>query len=90
MATSDAAFKVATIVIGVIVVPTFGWVWNTDRNLQGHKLTTEAKIASIEAQVAQTVVEVSEIEETSRDIRVIKRDIEYIRESVDQLRDEVQ
>lgn len=71
---TDTAWKVLTVVIGTILVPTFGWVWNT--NTQLNTLRTEYDI---------TKSNVERMSENSTDIKIIQNDIKHMDKKIDDL-----
>jgi len=84
MATSKYAewfWKVFTVVIGIIIMPLAGWVWNTNvalAQLQNDLGDAEETIVVLEQQI-------SEAETNSRAIISIEKDIEYMRASLERI-----
>jgi hypothetical protein len=71
----EKIWKVLTIVIGAVVVPLSGWVWNTNiavAQIQNDLSDAEQVIASLETKV-------EEAETNSRAIISIEKDIEYMK-----------
>ena len=71
----DKLWKVFTVVLGTIVVPLFGWVWNTNVSLaqmNNNLVDAEDNIVSLEQKF-------EEAEGNSRSIISIEKDIEYMK-----------
>ena len=71
----DTVWKVFTVVLGTIVVPLFGWVWNTNVSLaqiNDNLVDAEDNIVSLEQKI-------EEAEGNSRSIISIEKDIEYMK-----------
>ena len=86
MATSKYAewfWKVFTVVLGVVVVPLAGWVWNTNVSL--------AQLQNDLGDAEETVVEIekklTEADSNSRAIISIEKDIEYMKQTLDRIED---
>ncbi len=84
MATSKYAewfWKVFTLVLGVIIIPLAGWVWNTNVAL--------AKLQNGLGDAEETVVviekKLTEAETNSRAIISIEKDIEYMKQTLDRI-----
>ena len=86
MATSKVAewfWKVFTVVLGVIILPLAGWVWNTNvalAQLQNDLGDAEETVAVIEKKL-------TEAETNSRAIISIEKDIEYMKLTLDRIED---
>ena len=73
--SAERVWKVFTVVLGVIIVPLSGWVWNTNvavAQIQNDLSDAEQVITSLE-------VKVEEAETNSRAIISIEKDIEYMK-----------
>ena len=71
----DKIWKVFTIVLGTIVVPLFGWVWNTNvsvAQISNDLIDAEGIITTLEQKF-------EEAEVNSRSIISIEKDIEYMK-----------
>ena len=71
----EKVWKVFTLVLGVVIVPLAGWVWNTNvavAQIQNDLSDAEQVITSLE-------VKVEEAETNSRAIISIEKDIEYMK-----------
>jgi len=86
MATSKVTewfWKVFTVVLGVIIVPLAGWVWNTNvalAQLQNDLGDAEETVVVIEKKL-------TEAETNSRAIISIEKDIEYMKQTLDRIED---
>ena len=73
--TNEWIWKIFTVVLGVIVVPLAGWVWNT--NVALAQLDNDLRDA--ESNVATLELKVEEAEENSKAIISIEKDIEHMK-----------
>tara|TARA_R110000824_G_scaffold231963_1_gene419854 strand:+ start:546 stop:821 length:276 start_codon:yes stop_codon:yes gene_type:complete len=86
MATSKVTewfWKVFTVVLGVIILPLAGWVWNTNvalAQLQNDLGDAEDTVVVIEKKL-------TEAETNSRAIISIEKDIEYMKQTLDRIED---
>ena len=74
-------WKVFTVVLGIIIMPLAGWVWNTNvalAQLQNDLGDAEDTIVVLEQQM-------DEAETNSRAIISIEKDIEYMRASLERI-----
>ena len=81
MSNAEKIWKVSTVILGVIVVPLAGWVWNTNvalAQLQNDLGDAEETIVVLEQQI-------TEAETNSRAIISIEKDIEYMRASLERI-----
>ena len=73
--SAERVWKSFTVVLGVVIVPLAGWVWNTNvavAQIQNDLTDAEQVITSLE-------VKVEEAETNSRAIISIEKDIEYMK-----------
>tara|TARA_Y100000592_G_C5377416_1_gene271672 strand:+ start:311 stop:580 length:270 start_codon:yes stop_codon:yes gene_type:complete len=71
----EKIWKVFTVVLGVVIVPLAGWVWNTNvavAQIQNDLTDAEGTIVTLE-------MKVEEAETNSRAIISIEKDIEYMK-----------
>lgn len=71
----EKIWKVFTVVLGVVIVPLAGWVWNTNvavAQIQNDLTDAEDTIVTLE-------MKVEEAETNSRAIISIEKDIEYMK-----------
>lgn len=71
----DLIFKIITIVLSVVIVPTFTWVWITHANL-----------TKIQVEFDQAQKELEEMKSNSTDIKLIKNDIKHINNNLDDIK----
>ena len=77
----EKIWKVFTVVLGVIVVPLAGWVWNTNvavAQVQNDLSDAEEAIKVLELKVA-------EADQNAREIISIEKDIEYMKKSLERI-----
>ena len=73
--SAEKIWKVFTVVLGVVIIPLAGWVWNTNvavAQIQNDLSDAEGTISSLE-------MKVEEAETNSRAIISIEKDIEYMK-----------
>jgi hypothetical protein len=78
---SEWIWKIFIVVLGVLIVPLGGWVWNTNvvvTQLQNDLGDAEEVIVVLEQKV-------EEAEENSRAIISIEKDIEYMRSALERI-----
>ena len=71
---TDQAWKIATFIMGTILVPTFGWVWST-----------HTQMTSLRADFEHTKATVAKMEENTMEIKLIQRDLGHMNEKIDEL-----
>jgi len=71
----DKVWKVFTVVLGVVIMPLAGWVWNT--NVAMAQLDND--LGDIESALVGIENKVEEAEINSRAIISIEKDIEYMK-----------
>jgi hypothetical protein len=77
----EKAWKVFTVILGVVIVPLAGWVWNTNvalAQIQNDLTDAEDTIVILERKV-------EEAEENSRAIISIEKDIEYMKKALERI-----
>ena len=78
-------YRIATVIVTLILLPTFGWVWATDRA----QIALAAEVEVMQAQVVELDEDLDTVSEETDQILVMQRDIEHIRESVDEIKQEL-
>jgi hypothetical protein len=86
---SERLFKIGTVLLSIIIVPTFGWVWNTDRNLTRFEVQAESRLTGLESQAVDTESKLDELEESSDKLLLIQRDIEYIKQTLAEIKESI-
>ena len=79
--TSEWVWKIFTAVLGVLIVPLAGWVWNT--NVALAQLDNDLRDA--ENNVITLEKKVEEAEQNSRAIISIEKDIEYMKSALQRI-----
>jgi len=77
----EKIWKVFTVVLGVIIVPLAGWVWNTNvavAQVQNDLSDAEETIKVLELKVA-------EADQNAREIISIEKDIEYMKKALERI-----
>jgi len=74
----DKVWKVFTIILGVVIMPLAGWVWNT--NVAMAQLDND--LGDIESALITIGNKIEEAESNSRAIISIEKDIEYMKEAL--------
>ena len=78
LSSTEKVWKVFTVVLGVIIVPLAGWVWNTNvavAQIQNDLSDAEGVIVVLEQKI-------EEAETNSKAIISIEKDIEYMKEAL--------
>ena len=76
MKNPDMVWKIFTTVLGVIVLPLAGWVWNV--NVEVVQLRND--LGDLEAQVVELEEQVDEQEEATRTLIRVESDLNHVRE----------
>jgi|TARA_R110001583_G_scaffold8506_22_gene40686 cell division protein FtsL len=78
-------WKVFTVILGVVVMPLAGWVWQT--NLEVSQIRND--LGDLEEQVADNEQTIDEQEESLRTLIGVERDIQHIRQSLNRIEEMV-
>ena len=78
---TDKIWKVFTLVLGVVVVPLAGWVWNT--NLMVHQITND--LGDAEDTIESLEVKIKEADGNTKAIISMEKDIEYMKTTLDRI-----
>ena len=76
MKNPDMIWKIFTTVLGVIVVPLAGWVWNV--NVEVAQLRND--MGDLETQIVKLEAQVDEQEEATRTLIRVESDLNHVRE----------
>ena len=79
---SDNAWKILSILIGAVLLPTFGWVWNIHTDVSN----IGVEFSHSQAKVSELKASVDKLEENTTDIAVIQRDLTHLNEKMDELK----
>ena len=71
-------WKIFTLVLGILILPLAGWVWQT--NLDVADLTHS--VGDVENQVEKLEKDVEEYEKNARTLIGVEKDIEHIRDTL--------
>ena len=71
----EKMWKVFTVILGVVIMPLAGWVWNT--NVAMAQLSND--LGDVEEVISSIEMKVEEAETNSRAIISIEKDIEYMK-----------
>ena len=77
----EKVWKVFTVVLGVIIMPLAGWVWNT--NVAVAQLDND--LGDAEETIASLETKIQEAESNSDAIISIEKDIEYMKETLSRI-----
>ena len=79
--SADKIWKVFTVVLGVVVMPLAGWVWNTNVALA----QLDNDLGDAEEVLAAMEIKVREADSNSKAIISIEKDIEYMKETLQRI-----
>ena len=79
--SADKIWKVFTVVLGVVVMPLAGWVWNTNVALA----QLDNDLGDAEELLAAMEIKVREADSNSKAIISIEKDIEYMNETLSRI-----
>ena len=80
-ATTEKMWRVFTIVLGAVVLPLAGWVWNT--NIAVAQLDND--LGDAEETISALETKVQESDSNSDAIISIEKDIEYMKETLSRI-----
>jgi|TARA_Y100001973_G_C5138608_1_gene301706 outer membrane murein-binding lipoprotein Lpp len=78
---TDMLWKIFTVILGTLIMPLAGWVWNT--NVKITELQND--LGDVEAEVASLSEEVEKYEEATRTLIGVERDIQHVREILNRI-----
>jgi cell division protein FtsL len=78
MKVSSDTWKVFTLVLGVLITPLAGWVWQT--NLSVAEVRND--LGDLEQKVSKAEKDIEEYEENVRALIGVEKDIEHIRDTL--------
>tara|TARA_R100000951_G_scaffold114128_1_gene117732 strand:- start:1222 stop:1491 length:270 start_codon:yes stop_codon:yes gene_type:complete len=76
--TADKIWKVFTVILGVVIMPLAGWVWNTNVALA----QLDNDLGDAEQVLTAMEVKIREADSNSKAIISIEKDIEYMKETL--------
>jgi len=74
-------WKIFTLVLGILIMPLAGWVWQT--NLDVAELNHS--VGDVENQVVKLEKDVEEYEKNTRTLIGVEKDIEHIRDALSRI-----
>jgi len=77
----ERVWKVFTVVLGVVIVPLAGWVWNTNVALA----QLDNDLGDAEEIISGLEVKIQEADNNSDAIISIEKDIEYMKETLSRI-----
>jgi hypothetical protein len=77
----ERVWKVFTVVLGVVIVPLAGWVWNTNVALA----QLDNDLGDAEEVISGLEVKIQEADNNSDAIISIEKDIEYMKETLSRI-----
>jgi len=78
---TDLAWKIGTVVLSVIIVPTFIWVWNTHSAVQAMQIENMHRKERQE----QFEAKLKDLEQNTIDIALVQRDLTHLNTKIDEL-----
>ena len=79
--SADLAWKVASIISSMVVIPLFGWIWATTGDVNALEMEhsyTKDKVVKLED-------DVKGIQENTTDLKLLKKDVEFIKKEVQEI-----
>ena len=77
----DKIWKVFTLVLGVVVVPLAGWVWNT--NIIVHQITND--LGDAEDTIESLETKIKEADGNTKAIISMEKDIEHMKTTLERI-----
>lgn len=74
-------WKVFTLIVGILIMPLAGWVWQTNLNVA----ETRNDLGDLEVKVSNVEKEVKEYEKNARTLIGVEKDIEHIRDALSRI-----
>lgn len=78
---ADLAWKVGTVILSVIIVPTFIWVWNTHSAVQAMEIENMHQKEKHE----QFEAKLKDLQQNTIDIALVQRDLTHLNAKIDEL-----
>jgi len=74
-------WKIFTVILGTLIMPLAGWVWNT--NVKVAELQND--LGDLEAEVSSLGEDVEKYEEATKTLIGVERDIQHVREILNRI-----
>ena len=81
MKLDEWAWKVFTVVLGVVILPLAGWVWSMNVQVSG----LQNDLGDAEKSISVLEKKVDEAEELAHALISVEKDIEYMRAALDRI-----
>ena len=81
MSVNVDLWKVFTLVLGILIMPLAGWVWQTNLSVA----ETRNDLGDLEVKVSNVEKDVEEYEKNTRTLIGVEKDIEHIRGSLSRI-----
>jgi outer membrane murein-binding lipoprotein Lpp len=78
---TDMLWKIFTVILGTLIMPLAGWVWNT--NVKVAELQND--LGDLEAEVSSLGEDVEKYEEATKTLIGVERDIQHVREILNRI-----
>ena len=81
MSVNVDLWKVFTLVLGILIMPLAGWVWQTNLSVA----ETRNDLGDLEVKVSNVEKDIKEYEKNTRTLIGVEKDIEHIRDSLSRI-----
>ena len=81
MSVNVDLWKVFTLVVGILIMPLAGWVWQTNLSVA----ETRNDLGDLEVKVFNVEKDIKEYEKNTRTLIGVEKDIEHIRDSLSRI-----
>ena len=78
---ADWAWKIGTVILSIIIVPTFIWVWNTHSAVQAIEIENVHRKEKLD----EFEVKLKDLEQNTIDIALVQRDLTHLNTKIDEL-----
>ena len=75
------SWKIFTLVLGILIMPLAGWVWQTNLNVA----EVSNDLGDLEQKVSRIEKDVEEYEKNARTLIGVEKDIEHIRDALSRI-----
>ena len=81
MSVNIDLWKIFTLVLGILIMPLAGWVWQTNLSVA----ETRNDLGDLEVKVSNVEKDIKEYEKNTRTLIGVEKDIEHIRDSLSRI-----
>ena len=78
---TDLLWKIFTVLLGTLIMPLAGWVWNT--NVQLAELQND--VSYLQAEVTTMEEELKKVDDVALTLVAVERDIQHVREILNRI-----